>query len=184
MTDRADLASFLDASGVNADAAESAADAWPVADWPVAELLPHDGAAILLDAVLACDEDTLLARATVRPHAAYGDAAGNLPPWLGLELMAQAIGAWAGCHARRAGEPMKLGFLLGTRRYDCRVPAFTVGMQLTIAVERSFQDAAGMGVFACRIQRGDECLAEARLNVYRPPDAGAFIHEPSPADHA
>ncbi|MFC4274486.1 beta-ketoacyl-ACP synthase [Achromobacter aloeverae] len=167
-----------------ADDAPPADRAWPVGDWPVAELLPHTGAAVLLDAVLACDEETLRASATVRRHDAYGDDAGELPPWLGLELMAQAVGAWAGCQARRAGEPMQLGFLLGTRRYDCRVPAFTPGMALTITVERSFQDTAGMGVFLCEIHHGAECLAQARLNVYRPPDPGAFIHEPSPVDLA
>ncbi|OWT77584.1 3-hydroxylacyl-ACP dehydratase [Achromobacter sp. HZ28] len=161
-----------------------AADAWPVADWPVEQLLPHAGAAVLLDAVLSCDEDTLLARATVRAHHGYGDSDGNLPPWLGMELMAQAVGAWAGCQARRAGVPVQLGFLLGTRRYDCRVAGFSAGMQLIISAERSFQDTAGMGVFLCRIQQGDECLAEARLNVYSPPDAGAFIHETSPTDDA
>jgi predicted hotdog family 3-hydroxylacyl-ACP dehydratase len=167
-----------------ANAAADTAAAWPVAHWPVAELLPHSGAAVLLDAVLSCDEDTLLARATVRAHHGYGDNDGNLPPWLGMELMAQAVGAWAGCQARRAGVPVQLGFLLGTRRYDCRVAGFSAGMQLTISAERSFQDTAGMGVFLCRIQQGDECLAEARLNVYSPPDAGAFIHETSPADDA
>lgn len=155
-----------------------------VTDWPIDQLLPHSGAAVLLDAVLSCDEDTLLASATVRPHDGYGDSDGNLPPWLGMELMAQAVGAWAGCQARRAGVPVQLGFLLGTRRYECRVPAFSAGMQLTISAERSFQDAAGMGVFLCRIHQGDACLAEARLNLYRPPDAGAFIHETSPADEA
>nr|WP_255701807.1 hotdog family protein [Bordetella sp. LUAb4] len=147
-------------------------------------MLPHSGAAVLLDAVLACDENTLLARATVRAHDGYGDSDGNLPPWLGMELMAQAVGAWAGCQARRAGVPVQLGFLLGTRRYECRVPAFTAGMHLTIRAERSFQDTAGMGVFLCQIHQADECVAEARLNVYCPPDARTFIYEPSPADDA
>ncbi|ALM86900.1 3-hydroxylacyl-ACP dehydratase [Bordetella sp. N] len=150
----------------------------------MAELLPHSGAAVLLDKVLSCDEDSLVASVTVRPHEGYGDSDGNLPAWLGMEFMAQAVGAWAGCQARRAGVPVQLGFLLGTRRYDCRVPAFTAGMALTITAERSFQDAAGMGVFLCQIHLGEDCLAEARLNVYSPPDAGAFIDEPQPADAA
>jgi predicted hotdog family 3-hydroxylacyl-ACP dehydratase len=57
-------------------------------------------------------------------------------------------------------------------------------MALTITAERSFQDAVGMGVFLCQIHQGEDCLAEARLNVYSPPDAGAFIDEPAPADAA
>ncbi len=39
-----------------------------------------------------------------------------------------------------------------------------------------------MGVFECELRDGDELLACARLNVYRPADAGAFTREAAPAD--
>ncbi|WYX37420.1 hypothetical protein WJ966_12245 [Achromobacter xylosoxidans] len=66
--------------------------------WPIASLLPHAGDMILIDEVLAHDADSLRARAVIRPGP-YSLPDGSLPPWLGLELMAQAIGAWAGCQA-------------------------------------------------------------------------------------
>jgi predicted hotdog family 3-hydroxylacyl-ACP dehydratase len=150
--------------------------------WPMADLLPHAGNAILIDAIQAWDEESLVATATVAPDGLYSLEDGSLPPWMGLEIMAQTIGAWAGCQARRAGQPIELGFLLGTRRYDCHVPCFAAGTQLTVRVEKSLEDAAGMGVFACTLHAGGALLAEARLNVYRPPDSAAFIHEESPSN--
>lgn len=143
--------------------------------WPVAELLPHAGAAILLDEVLAFDDDRLLASATIRADGLYRDHSGNLPAWAGIEIMAQAVAAWAGCQARSAGKPVQLGFLLGTRRYACTVDAFAPGLALRIDIERSLQADSGMGVFDCRLLHADACLAHARLTVYQPPDAAAFL---------
>lgn len=149
--------------------------------WSMAQLLPHSGAAILLDSIEACDEETLSATSIVQPGGPYNQADGSLPPWLGLEIMAQAVGAWAGCQAQRLGQPVGLGFLLGTRRYECHVPAFAAGAQLSVRVARSLQDDSGMGVFECELHAGQVLAAQARLNVYRPLDAGAFIQEPIPS---
>ncbi|EFV85115.1 thioester dehydrase [Achromobacter xylosoxidans C54] len=147
--------------------------------WPIASLLPHAGDMILIDEVLAHDADSLRARAVIRPGP-YSLPDGSLPPWLGLELMAQAIGAWAGCQARLAGAPVKLGFLLGTRRYDCQVDALPAGATLTIQVQRGFTDASGMSVFECELRDDAGPLASARLNVYQPDDPNVFIQEQPP----
>ncbi|OZI23789.1 3-hydroxylacyl-ACP dehydratase [Bordetella genomosp. 9] len=149
--------------------------------WPVAQLVPHSGDAILLDAVDDWDEESLRATAVVRPDGLYSSPDGSLPPWMGLEIMAQAVGAWAGCQARSQGEQVGLGFLLGTRRYDCHVDRFAAGTRLSVRVAQSLQDAAGMGVFECELRHGDDLLAQARLNVYRPADAGAFTREAEPS---
>ncbi|MBB1626965.1 hotdog family protein [Achromobacter sp. UMC71] len=147
--------------------------------WPLSTLLPHAGNMILLDEVLAYDAESLTARAVVKPGP-YSLPDGSLPPWLGLELMAQAVGAWAGCQARLAGAEVKLGFLLGTRRYDCHVDVLPAGAVLTIPVQRGFIDDSGMSVFECELRDGDRLLATARLNVYQPKDPTVFIQEESP----
>ncbi|TRX74718.1 ApeP family dehydratase [Pseudomonas mangiferae] len=146
--------------------------------WPIAELLPHAGDMILLDAVLAFDDDHVATRLQVRPGL-LSDADGGLPAWVGVELMAQSVAAYAGCHARRAGQPVALGFLLGTRRFTCNVERFPAGSELRIDATCSLQDDNGMGVFECRLQ-GPGILAEARLNVYRPPQPSRFLEEPAP----
>ena len=145
--------------------------------WPIADLVPHSGQAILLDKVVRFDDDTLQALAIVPDASPFHDEEGLLPNWMGLEFMAQAVAAWAGCQARAAGEDVVLGFLLGTRRYDCSIVHFTPGMSLIVDVERSLQDASGMGVFECRLSSGQEVLATARLNVYRPKDPKSFTNE-------
>ncbi|RBL81682.1 3-hydroxylacyl-ACP dehydratase [Streptomyces cavourensis] len=148
-------------------------------DWPIASLLPHAGNMILIDEVLAHDADSLTARAVVRP-CPYSLPDGSLPPWLGLELMAQAVGAWAGCQARLAGTEVKLGFLLGTRRYECHADTLPAGAVLTIPIKRGFIDDVGMSIFECELHHGDRLLAAARLNLYQPQDPTVFIQEDSP----
>lgn len=148
--------------------------------WPITELVPHAGDAILLDEVLTFDADTLRARATVRASGPFHLPDNTLANWMGLEFMAQAVAAWAGCHARAANQPVELGFLLGTRHYECHLCAFTAGMELIVDVKRSLQDDSGMGVFECNLSSSDRLLACARLNVYRPPDPSAFMQEQEP----
>jgi predicted hotdog family 3-hydroxylacyl-ACP dehydratase len=143
-------------------------------DWPITELLPHAGNMILIDAVSAFDADSILCKRRVPPNGLFQDADGALPSWVGVELMAQAVAAWAGCQARQQQQPVQLGLLLGTRHYHCNVAQFPVGAMLSISARRSFYDAHGMGVFDCRIEApGIE--AKARLTVFSPPDAVAFF---------
>jgi predicted hotdog family 3-hydroxylacyl-ACP dehydratase len=140
---------------------------------PIAELLPHAGEMVLLDAVVEAGDERIACRRTVRADGLFEDAAG-LPAWAGVELMAQAVAAWAGWQARREGRPVRLGFLLGTRHYRCDVDAFPPGTELRVEALRSFHADNGMGVFACRID-SPAGAAEANLNVFSPPDADAFF---------
>lgn len=147
--------------------------------WPVASLLPHAGNMILIDTVSHYDADSLTAHAVIRPGP-YSLADGSLPPWLGMELMAQAVGAWAGCQARQANESVKLGFLLGTRRYECHAASLPAGAAVTIHVRRGLIDASGMSVFECELRDPTRLLAEARLNVYQSSDPQTFMQEEAP----
>ncbi|MEC4749382.1 hotdog family protein [Methylomicrobium sp. Wu6] len=132
----------------------------------VAELLPHTGNMIWLDKVLSWDEDSVTAELTVRGDALFGD--GNAAPaWAGIEYMAQTIGLYAGIHAKRAGEPIRLGFLLGTRRFESNVPAFRFGSTLSVQAERVMQDES-LSVFNCLIT-GGHVKVSATLNVYQAP---------------
>jgi len=143
---------------------------------PLSSLLPHAGAMILLDEICHFDEQTLTALARVKPGP-YSQEDGSLPPWLGLELMAQAVGAWAGCRAHRAGKPVALGFLLGTRRYQCHTDKLPAGTVLTVSAKRSLIDNSGMAVFECTLAADGRLLAEARLNIYQPPNVEVFMQE-------
>ncbi|MCS4248244.1 MULTISPECIES: hotdog family protein [unclassified Pseudomonas] len=145
-------------------------------DWPLAELLPHAGDMILIDQVLSFDEEQVHTRVTVKPGGLFSHDDGSLPAWVGIELMAQSVAAYAGCRARQKGEAVELGFLLGTRKYECNVEHFPAGAELTIHGLRSLEDDNGMGVFECHLT-GDGILASARLNVFRPPQAANYLDE-------
>lgn len=144
-----------------------------MSDWSVGDVLPHGGDMILLDHVETYGADDIVCTRTVRRGDAFVADDGSLPAWVGVELMAQTIAAWAGCHARDAGQDVRLGFLLGARSYRCNVDAFANGSTLRIVATRQFNDAGGMGVFACTIA-GPEVEAQARLTVFSPPDTAVF----------
>lgn len=147
--------------------------------WSMAELLPHAGNAILLDQVVAHDDNHIETTLTVSANGLYNQADGSLPGWLGVEIMAQAVAAYAGCRARTSGLPVELGFLLGTRNYQCNVQSFPLGSQLHVSATRSLEDESGMGVFECEIA-GHNIQVQARLNVYRPPQAAQYLQETPP----
>jgi len=131
---------------------------------------------VLLDEVCEFDDEQLIARTSVK-LGPYSLPDGALPSWLGLELMAQAVAAWAGCQSREAGQPAKLGFLLGTRRYESHLEKFPLGTELTITAKRSFVDDSGLGSFECSLHGEERLLAVARLSIYQPPDPEVFIQE-------
>jgi predicted hotdog family 3-hydroxylacyl-ACP dehydratase len=140
---------------------------------------------VLLDELLFCEGERLRAKATVRPGP-YSDADGSLPSWLGIEILAQGVAAWVGWEAWQAGREVQLGFLLGTRRYECELERLPAGMVLIVDVERSMQDGNGMGVFECSLFDGAidgaSAIARARLNLYQPNDVVDYTQEPPPQE--
>lgn len=144
--------------------------------WAPADLLPHAGDMILIDEVLSFDDEQIRTRLSVRPGGLFTRADGSLPAWVGIELMAQSVAAYAGCQARSKNQPVALGFLLGTRKFECNVEHFPAGAELLIHAQRSLQDDSGMGVFECHLT-GDGIRASARLNVYRPPQSASYLAE-------
>jgi len=145
----------------------------------IRDLLPHSGPMVLLDHVIAADADSLSAEVRVRADSLFcvDDGIGG---WVGLEYMAQAIGAYAGYRARLRGEPIRIGYLLGTRRYDCKQPRFAVGSVLKIHVKRVWQSDNDLACFDCRIDDESGELASANVTVFQAGDGG----EITKIDHA
>ena len=137
--------------------------------YAVSELLPHRPPMILLDEILGYDETSLAAGVTVSAASLFVEAEG-VPAHIGLEYMAQACGAFAGLLARERGEPVRIGFVLGTRQYRAHVPCFRRGDRLAITVAVLYQDEQ-VGAFECRIEIAGKLAAEAQLSVYQPDPA-------------
>lgn len=147
-------------------------------DVDIERLLPHRGCMLLLDRVIEVRQDSITAEATVAPGAWYSGQDGSMPAWIGVELMAQTVAAYVGHESRRRGEPVKMGFLLGTRAYRSAKPAFPPGQVLTIEAVLSYREENGLGAFDCRIQEGSRLLAEATIKVFEPDDPRRFAGEP------
>lgn len=154
--------------------------AFPIA--PIESILPHRGTMLLLASVDTWDEECLAAIAHVDPAAWYADAEGNMPAWIGIELMAQAIAAHVGLLSTRDGRPARPGVLLGSRKYEASVPAFPHGQPLRIEARELLRVAEGHGAYECTISTGSDggdggktCLANAVIKVFQPTDFQAFI---------
>lgn len=145
---------------------------------PLHAVMPHAATMLLLKRIVAADEDTLWTELDITPTSLFHDGSG-VGSWIGIEYMAQTIAAYAGYHAQRRGESTKIGFLLGSRRYECRTACFMTGSTLLVKAHKLLQTENGLGSFACTIQdkQTREILAEATVTVFQPDNAQEFLGE-------
>lgn len=137
----------------------------------IAPLVPHSGEMILLDRIIDFGTDFLIAEADIcSDHVLLKHE--KLAAFAGIEIMAQGVAAWAGYLAVRAGEPVRLGYLLGTRKLYIHRRTIPIGTTLRIEIKMSIQDATGFGVFDCRLidAANNDVVLEGALNVFSPTD--------------
>lgn len=142
----------------------------------ILELIPHRPPMVLLDEILDHEAEYVRARMRVDRNKMFVDNSGHFPAWAGIELMAQTIAVYAGLQARALGQPVQIGFLVGTRRYESECAAFPPGTELTVSVRKLLLDPQGLGVFECRIDSPVGAI-HANLNVYRPHDPEAYLEQ-------
>lgn len=153
-------------------------DGAPLSSIDVETFLPHRRPMVLIDEVLEHDHDSLLTATHIRETSPYFDAAlGGVPNYVGIEYMAQSIAALAGVEATLRGEPIQVGFLLGSRKLSMPLAVFAKGETYTTEVKRLYQEDTGLAVFDCRIFHGATQVAEANVNVFQPQDTDAYIRE-------
>lgn len=142
--------------------------------YPIRDVVPHRASLLLLDELVHWDDDSIHAALVVPSKGAFAGPDG-VPAWIGIEYMAQAIAAWAGCRARHDGGEPKIGFLLGSRRYSSQRDLFPAGTRLEVYARRELMGDNGLGMFACRIDAGGETWVEANVSVFEPADAQAYL---------
>ena len=142
---------------------------------PIENYVPHRGVMLLLDRLLEADSESAVAEVVVPCDGLFLQDAG-MPAWVGLEYMAQTVAAWAGWQALQKKQTVKLGFLLGTRKYNATQAFFAPGTRLRVIVHCELVADNGLGMFDCRIHHGEQELAVARISVYEPEDGSAYIH--------
>lgn len=135
----------------------------------VAPLLPHSGDMVLLDRISDFGEDFLIAETEIRSDNILIKH-GKLATFAGIEIMAQGVAAWSGCLATLADEPVRLGYLLGTRKLHIHTQEIPVGSKLQIKIKMSIQDSTGFGVFDSQLidLTSGKVILEGALNVFSP----------------
>lgn len=138
-------------------------------NYSVNEVLAHTPPMILIDKLISYDEDGAVCEVTITEQSAFFNATtGGVPSYVGIEYMAQAIAASAGAEDLDNQRNKKIGFLLGSRKYQTFTGWFYRGDVLRIFVSRLHKEDNGLGVFTCRIERSGKVLAEAKVNVFQP----------------
>ena len=147
---------------------------------PIRALVPHEGDMVLLDRVVSASTDSLCAEVAIGPNSVLYDGSG-VGAWVGIEYMAQAIAAQAGFVAQQRGEPVRVGFLLGARRYQCSVPQFKAGSVLHVHAKHVLQGENGLAAFDCVINDAADgaTLANATITVFQPDNVNEFLQRSS-----
>ena len=139
--------------------------------------IPHDGDMSLLDEVVSHTGIETVAVVSIDDGSLFFEEQG-VPSWLGIEYMGQVIAAHAGLLARAKQEPVKIGFLVSTRRYEPGLSHFPPGVTLRVSAKAVTEGELGLQVFECSILGpGVDC--RANLNVFMPEDADKFMRESS-----
>jgi predicted hotdog family 3-hydroxylacyl-ACP dehydratase len=132
---------------------------------------------LLLDQVTDMAGDSFEAEVTLTPDSEFCEN-GQVGAWVGIEYMAQTVAAFAGSEGLAAGGKIKVGFLLGTRQYECKAPYFKAGSTLRIRVKKVLHDPQGLSVVECALSlKGGEELARANLTVFQVDDFEAYLLE-------
>ncbi len=126
--------------------------------------VPHSGEMVLLDTIDSVAETSLVARTVVRADGLFNVSANQVPSFISVEYMAQAVAAWAGFHGLARGESVQPGLLLGVRDFRASTPNMQVGDQLTVSVEQVMQTPNGLAVFDARTESANLNIS-ARLSV-------------------
>lgn len=143
-----------------------------------AEVITHRDGMLLLDQITAADEERCVAEYAPRSDAWYADAEGNMPAWIGIELMAQAVAVQVGVQKHRLNLPPKLGMLLGARSYKVSTPHFRAVEPLSVRAQLVFRDESGLAAYDCEIRQTSDpqqILATATLKVFEPDDFPEFL---------
>jgi len=143
---------------------------------PIDQLLPHRAPMILIDRMIDATDAGSVCEVTIGPQTLFIEP-GGVPAFVGLEYMAQAVAAYGGYKSYLAGEPMAIGFLLGTPQLKTYCQFFDCGQTVQIQVTYVWGHNE-LRQFHCTIQDAltGKLLQQAELNVFKPQDLQSSVH--------
>lgn len=141
--------------------------------YTVVDVIPHAKPMSLLDEIVNYDGAELEAGLTIREDSIFFDGKA-VPAWVGIEYMGQAVAAFAGVGARVKNKPIKIGFLVSSRRYKSNCSGFPLGAYLRVKAKPITDNETGLRVFECSIS-GENISVSTNLNVFIPDDVDNFL---------
>ena len=139
----------------------------------ILDLVPQGSSIVALDAIESHSDKTLVASLTINEESFFYEELG-VPTWVGIEYMSQAIAAYAGIIARKNSTPVRIGFLVGSRRYESPCSHFELGAKLLVSVEEVTKNTFGIHVFSCKIT-WKNLVIQTNLSVFLPEDVDRFL---------
>mgnify|MGYP000246907180 CR=1 FL=1 len=149
--------------------------------YDIEEVIKHRKPMRLVDELVSFDESSACVLVNITDKSEFYQAERHgVPSYIGIEYMAQCIAAKAGANELVSGGALKLGFLLGTRKYKPTIAYFSCGETLQVRATKIMEDAAGLSVFDCTIvakNQMETILAQAKINVFQPENSAAYLQE-------
>lgn len=147
---------------------------------PLSEFVPHSSPMVLLDKIVDFEQNSLTAQFQVTDQSRfYCPELKGIESWMGIEYMAQAVAALAGVRAYLVGQPVKLGFLLGTRKFEIYQTLFATNQTYQVVITELFMDDFGLGAFDCSILHNESLVCQAKLNVFESNDTDQLLNKES-----
>lgn len=138
----------------------------------LAELLPHAAPMVLLSGYEPTDVvGSISAFVDVFAASPFFDAAlDGVPACVALEYMAQTMALAVGLARRARGQSPKVGFVLGSRKFETFVPVFANGARYRVSATCTYEDES-FGSFDCAVTDAAGTLcARATMTAFQPED--------------
>jgi predicted hotdog family 3-hydroxylacyl-ACP dehydratase len=148
--------------------------------YPIEQVVPHEHPMILVDALIAYNDISAQCLVNITSTSNFfNEVKQGVPSYVAIEYMAQSIAAFANANEKDQGGEVAIGFLVSSRKLKVFVSNFTLGMKLNVFVEQLYAEESGLSAFDCFIEHEGERVAEAKINIFQPQDANAFLAEQS-----
>jgi len=146
--------------------------------YAIEHVVPHAHPMILIDELLEYDDSKALCQLTITENSNfYNSDTQSVPNYVAIEYMAQSIAAFANANEKDKGGEVSIGFLVSSRKLKVLVKEFSLASTLLVTVEQLYSEENGLSAFDCKIEQADQIVVEAKINIFQPNDAKAFLAE-------
>jgi predicted hotdog family 3-hydroxylacyl-ACP dehydratase len=142
---------------------------------PLEELVPHRPPMVLLDRLVSWEPGKAVCALTLEKDAPFVEQ-DCVQTAVSIEYMAQGVAACLGYEALRGGESVRVGMIIGCRKFELATETIPIGTPLEIHVERK-RGNENLSHFQCSVSDAERTYATALLTLYhaeRPPEDGSF----------